>query len=271
MYPFWGGSIIKDIYSFMESTEQIQGNYELKEAEFGQLKHSLNVNDELALKLFHIIRFKIRSLTWKQISNYFKFLLKMKYNVQSAILKSKQAGDTPVSLDGIKMVLKIQLNDEAKWLFGKVDALHGAKVTWKQIRKYLTKIITVRDEMRDFFHDNARDRDFDDNRAEIINGIADNAERILENNEGTQELLLETLKDIRKKIKHIERKINLKQDRHDVEQVKDHINIISAQQISLTGSNKDKNEKYEADIIKQVPSKVGPTISEEEEPNGGDK
>merc|ERR1712154_117648 len=35
MYPFWSGSIIVDIYKFMESTEQIQGNYVLKEAEFG--------------------------------------------------------------------------------------------------------------------------------------------------------------------------------------------------------------------------------------------
>ena len=144
IYPFWSGSIIKDIYNFMESTEQIQGNYELKEAEFGQLKHSLNVDDELALKLFHIIRFKMRTLSWKQIYNYFKFLLKMKYNVQRAILKSIQAEDTTVSLDGIKLLLKIQLNDESVWLFNKVDSFHGAKVTWKQIRKYLKKMITVR-------------------------------------------------------------------------------------------------------------------------------
>merc|ERR1711971_49606 len=38
MYPFWSMGMIKDIYSFMESTEQIQGNYELKDVEFGQLK-----------------------------------------------------------------------------------------------------------------------------------------------------------------------------------------------------------------------------------------
>eukprot|EP01084_Bolivina_argentea_P194766 334238_1 len=61
IYPFWSGSLNQDIMIFMESTEQIQGNYELKKEEFGQLKHSLNVSDDfLAVKLFHIIRFKIR-------------------------------------------------------------------------------------------------------------------------------------------------------------------------------------------------------------------
>merc|ERR1712130_957346 len=127
IYPFWSGSIIADIYSFMESTEQIQ------------------VNDELALHLFHIIRFKLRTVSWKQIYGYFKFLLRMKYNVQRAILKSKQAEDTTVSLDGIKMTLEIQLNDEGLWLFHKVDELHGSKVTWKQISKYLKKMVAVRD------------------------------------------------------------------------------------------------------------------------------
>merc|ERR1719499_1009451 len=67
IYPFWGGRFISSIYNFMESTEQIQGNYELKCAEFGQLKYSLNVNAESAFKLFHIIRFKHRSLSWQQI------------------------------------------------------------------------------------------------------------------------------------------------------------------------------------------------------------
>ena len=67
MYPFWSGMFLNSIYNFMESTEQIQGNYELKCAEFGQLKYSLSVNDESATKLFHIIRFKQRSLSWQQI------------------------------------------------------------------------------------------------------------------------------------------------------------------------------------------------------------
>merc|ERR1712154_357014 len=96
MFPFWGGSFINDIHNFMESTEQIQGIYELKCAEFGQLKYSLNVNDESANKLFHIIRFKHRSLSWQQLYNYVIFVLRMKYNVQKAILTSKQAEDLTV-------------------------------------------------------------------------------------------------------------------------------------------------------------------------------
>ena len=52
-------NFVHSIYNFMESTEQIQGIYELKCAEFGQLKYSLNVNDDLAYKLFHIIRLNI--------------------------------------------------------------------------------------------------------------------------------------------------------------------------------------------------------------------
>jgi len=214
----------------------------------------------------------------------------MKYNVQSAILKSKQAGDTPVSLDGIKMILKIRLNDEAKWLFGKVDALHGAKVTWKQIKKYLTKIITVRDEMRDFFRDNARDRDFDDNHAEIINGIADNAEKILEENEKTQDNMLETLKVIRKQLKHLDRKVESfinppkeKEEKEEKEEVKDHIKRINVEDDKKKDSNSLKpfgssvfvpsrlsNNNNDANEIKYVPNKTlsspeTPVIKEEDE------
>jgi len=191
----------------MESTEQIQGNYELKEAEFGQLKHSLNVDDELALKLFHIIRFKIRTLSWGQIYQYFKFLLKMKYSVQRAILKSQQAEDTTVSLDGIKASLKIQLNDESIWLFNKVDSLHGTKVTWKQIRKYLKKMITVRDEMRDFFRDSARDREFEENKAELINAINDNVEANNDQNAEKQDKILAALSSITKQLNELKKEI----------------------------------------------------------------
>eukprot|EP01084_Bolivina_argentea_P313577 543028_1 len=207
IYPFWSGTILQDIYSFMESTEQIQGNYELKEAEFGQLKHSLNVNDELAIRLFHIIRFKIRTLSWKQIYNYFNFLLQMKYNAQRAILKSKQAEDTTVSLDGIKLSLKIQLNDESVWLFNKVDSLHGAKVTWKQIRKYLKKMITVRDEMRDFFSDNARDREYKEKQPEIVNAIHDNVEQTQESAQQNQEDILKCLAAITKQLKQLQKEV----------------------------------------------------------------
>eukprot|EP01083_Nonionella_stella_P161426 528743_1 len=178
IYPFWGHKFINDIYSFMESTEQIQGIYELKAAEFGQLKYSLNVNHDNANKLFNIIRFKHRSLSWKQLYNFFVFVLRIKYNVQKAILNSKQAEDTTVSNDGMKILLKISLNDESQWLFDKVLFLNGAKVTWKQIRAYLTKTVNVRDTIRDFFADHQRDSNYHNKRAEIIHEISTNVDDI---------------------------------------------------------------------------------------------
>ena len=146
--------------------------------------------------------------------------------------------------------------------------------------------------MRDFFRDNARDRDFDDNHAEIINGIADNAEKILETNEETQETLLETLKDIRKKLKYLDRKVDSfinppdeKTEQEDKKEVKDHIKGLNSD------PDKDKNSLQPfpvfvksklADVVpNKVPPKVAtPVIQEEEEeepaedeeaPNGGDE
>eukprot|EP00485_Elphidium_margaritaceum_P015088 CAMPEP_0202731060 /NCGR_PEP_ID=MMETSP1385-20130828/186951_1 /ASSEMBLY_ACC=CAM_ASM_000861 /TAXON_ID=933848 /ORGANISM="Elphidium margaritaceum" /LENGTH=2462 /DNA_ID=CAMNT_0049397343 /DNA_START=90 /DNA_END=7479 /DNA_ORIENTATION=- len=209
IHPFWSTSIIKDLYDFMESTKQIQGDYELKLAEFGQLKHSLNVNDELAVKLFHIIRFKVRTLTWAQIYDYFKFLLKMKYNVKAAILGSDQAQDTTVSMDGMKLALEIELNDESKALFNKVDAIHGSKVTWKQIGKYLKKVISVRADMRDFFLHNDRTRQFDDERAEIIHSIHDNAETHQQKVEEEQENVSRQLEELKASIADIKRSLTV--------------------------------------------------------------
>merc|ERR1719203_1794452 len=177
LLPFYCGEFIADIYDFMESTEQIQGDYELKCAEFGQLKYSLNVNDESANRLFCIIRFKHRSLSWRQLYNYLIFILRIKYNVQRAILKAKQAEDTTVSNDGMKILLKISLNDESQWLFDKVLFFNGSKVTWKQIRNYLKKLVAVRADVRDFFFDQERDRNYEQNKAEIINEIAKNSKK----------------------------------------------------------------------------------------------
>ena len=171
IYPFWSQQFTQKMLNFMESTEQIQGNYELKEAEFGQLKHSLNVNDEIANTLFQIIRLKHRALSWKQLYGYLTFILNMKYNVQTAILESKQAEDTTVSIDGMKISLKISLNDESKWLFDKVLSLNASKVTWKQIRNYLEKVVAVRQEIRDFFEDQERERNYDEKKAEIIDDL----------------------------------------------------------------------------------------------------
>eukprot|EP01083_Nonionella_stella_P180070 641139_1 len=243
IYPFWSGSIISDIYSFMESTEQIQGNYELKEAEFSQLKHQLNVNDELATKLFHIIRFKLRSLSWKQIYSYFKFLLLMKYNVHKAILTSKQAEDTTLSLDAIKLELEIKLNDESKWLFSKTDSYHGSKVTWKQISKYLKKMVKVRDEMRDFFRDNARDREFEKNKSEIINTIYDNVENNVAQNESLEEKLLKELQQLSHRMRSIERKMD--SIRFDPNIAKVPSKIHTKKNLSLASHGSIKNLKQE--------------------------
>ena len=210
IYPFWGSvnNFIHSIYNFMESTEQIQGIYELKCAEFGQLKYSLNVNDDLANKLFHIIRFKHRSLSWKQLYSYLLFILKMKYNVQKAILKSKQAEDTTVSEDGMKILLKISLNDESNWLFNRVLFLNGSKVTWKQIRNYLTKMLAVRQDMRDFFDDRERDRNYDENKAEIIDEISKTVEDNNTNNQYKNQDIMELLKTIKKQNESMKKEID---------------------------------------------------------------
>merc|ERR1712048_74352 len=113
---------------------------------------------------------------------------------------------------GCKMSLKIQLADENKWLFSKVDRLHGAKVTWKQISKYLKKMIAVRDEMRDFFEDNARDRDFEENKAEIINGINENVETVTEQTQTLEEKSLNELQSITKRLIKLENKMNNSDD-----------------------------------------------------------
>eukprot|EP00483_Globobulimina_turgida_P007229 UN07243 len=97
----------------------------------------------------------------------------MKYNVQNSILNSPQAEDTEVSKDAIRKLLNISLNDEALWLFTKCDAFHGSKINWKQIRNYLKKMVAVRDEMRDFFGDKQRDKNFKDNKVEIFNKMND--------------------------------------------------------------------------------------------------
>jgi len=203
IYPFWGGRFISGIYNFMESTEQIQGNYELKCAEFGQLKYSLNVNNESATKLFHIIRFKQRSLSWQQIYQYLTFVLRMKYNVQKAILNSKQAEDTTVSNDGMKIRLNISLNDASHWLFDKVLFFNGSKVTWKQILGYLKKSETVRSEVRDIFAEKERNRQYKDNTAEIIGEIAKNVDAIPGDNEHSE--LMTLLRDIQKQNKELRR------------------------------------------------------------------
>eukprot|EP01083_Nonionella_stella_P122850 369792_1 len=195
VYPFWSYKFI-EIFDFIETTKQIDGLYELKWAEFGQLKLKMKVNDEECSKLFHIIRCKYSTLSWKQIYNYLKFVIKMKYNVQKAILNAKQSEDETISHGEMKLLLNISSNDESKWLFQKVLLLNGSKVTWKQIISYLEKMVAVRDDMRDFFEDQERDRNYLENRAEIMDDVKQNIERI----EGK----MDCLKEMQQQIKSIQ-------------------------------------------------------------------
>ena len=181
MYPFWSGKILKEIYYFLESTEQIEGIYELKATEFVNYKYSLHVNSNSSTnELFHIIRFKIRTLSYKQFYDYFNFLLKIKYKIKKVILNSSKAEDTTVSKNGLKTILNISLNNESEWLFSKVRQLYGSRITWKQISSYLTKTIKVRDDTRDFFNDQERNKNYKKRRAELIYGISEN-QTILKN------------------------------------------------------------------------------------------
>eukprot|EP01083_Nonionella_stella_P213062 768781_1 len=217
VYPFWSYKFI-EIFDFIETTKQIDGLYELKWAEFGQLKLKMKVNDEECSKLFHIIRCKYSTLSWKQIYNYLKFVIKMKYNVQKAILNAKQSEDETISHGEMKLLLNISSNDESKWLFQKVLLLNGSKVTWKQIISYLEKMVAVRDDMRDFFEDQERDRNYLENRAEIMGDVQQNIEKI----EGKMELL-DMLKEMKAQITSIEEKIGNPIQSSDHKQEDEHI------------------------------------------------
>merc|ERR1712154_340947 len=89
--------------------------------------------------LFYIIRFKMRSLSMKQLYDYFNFLLTMKGKIEKAILNSKKAEDTTLSKDGLKNVLDISSKNESEWLHEKVRKLYRSTITWKQITFYLDK------------------------------------------------------------------------------------------------------------------------------------
>ena len=113
----------------------------------------------------------MRSLSFKQFYDYFKFSLTIKYKIDKAILSSSKAEDTAVSKQGLKDVLNISLNDESEWLFNKVRIMYGSKITWKQISSYLTKTIRVRDDTRDFFNDKERNKNYKQQRAEDLCSI----------------------------------------------------------------------------------------------------
>eukprot|EP01084_Bolivina_argentea_P132267 233416_1 len=188
--PFWKESILTILNDFLESTEHIQGNYQLKAAEFAQLKHALNINGEVADKLFYLIRIKDRSLSWRQLYEYVEFLVKMKFDVERASLKAPQAEDTTISRDDLTNKLNIQYNDQAKWLFDEVDKDHGHKVSWKQIRSYLKMRNEFGKDMHlnDFFEHTRRNKNFASKQAEIMNGMRNKLEQITKSKDSMKEL-----------------------------------------------------------------------------------
>ena len=56
----------------------------------------------------------------------------------------------------MKILLEIIFDDESKWLFDEVISLNASKVTWKQIRNYLQKTASARQDIRDFFEDTTK-------------------------------------------------------------------------------------------------------------------
>ena len=207
---FWpGGQMVLLIHRFMQNTAEVTGIYTLRAEEFCLLKHTLQISETAARKLFLIIRHKKRSLSWKQLHNYFKFLLIMKYRIQFAINNSPKREDKVVSKDALQGELGISRHDEARWLFHKVEKYHEwlpntnkqkgnamtnphgfdlikKKLTWKQILEYLQKTLSVRDNIRDFFNDKKRDADYEENKAEKMAYL-----------EKQQDIILNEVKDIK--------------------------------------------------------------------------
>ena len=61
--------------------------------------------------------------------------------------------------------------------------------------------------MRDFFHDNARDREFDDKKAEIIHAISDNIDSNQEMNLTKQDKILHQLSSITKQLTDVQKEV----------------------------------------------------------------
>ena len=127
------------------------------------------------------------------------FIFRMKHNVQKAILDKdtgKQAEDTTVSNDGMKIALEINLDDESKWLFDQVLKLHATKVTWRQIREYLKKTLSIKQEIRDSFEDQEIGRKYEEKEAEIIDDISQTVEKAKENSEMQNKAMMGLLKEM---------------------------------------------------------------------------
>eukprot|EP01083_Nonionella_stella_P214243 772074_1 len=133
------GLMVLETYDFMKNAEKVTGSYTMMPSQFALLKHALGISDDCIHELFYIIRRKMRALSLQQMYKYFTFLLRMKYAVQNAILKSEQREDTMLTMDALKVELQIETEHESKWLFNKVCTEYQGKLTWKQIIEYLHK------------------------------------------------------------------------------------------------------------------------------------
>eukprot|EP00486_Rosalina_sp_Unknown_P006972 CAMPEP_0201571894 /NCGR_PEP_ID=MMETSP0190_2-20130828/14883_1 /ASSEMBLY_ACC=CAM_ASM_000263 /TAXON_ID=37353 /ORGANISM="Rosalina sp." /LENGTH=135 /DNA_ID=CAMNT_0047997049 /DNA_START=105 /DNA_END=512 /DNA_ORIENTATION=+ len=80
-------------------------------------------------------------------------------------------------------------------------------------------MIVVRDEMRDFFSDHARDREFEEKQAEIVHAIHDNIELNNEHNESKQDKILHQLSSITKQLTEMKKEMKSIKSGHRIKRV----------------------------------------------------
>eukprot|EP01083_Nonionella_stella_P098541 277150_1 len=171
LQPFMHGKIIREIEELLHSSDQVEGNYELRSEEFAQLKHQLHVNGHAAVHLFHIMRAHQQSLSWKQILSYFVFLNKMKAVLDDSIRRNPKGEDADLSIQKMKLELHVTSQDEANWLFETVEHHHAQKVSWKHVRKYLKKSLMVRQDVKDFFVEQEAQKEYQQNAYVLVNKL----------------------------------------------------------------------------------------------------
>ena len=178
LQPFLHGKIIHEIDDLLASSDEIEGNYELRSEEFAQLKHQLHVNGSAAVELFHIMRAHQQSLSWKQILAYFVFLEKLMVLIDGAIRRNNKGEDADLSLEKMKLELHITSHDEAKWLFDTVELHHAQKISWKHVRKFLNKSLSVRQDVKDFFVEQEAQKEYQENAHLLFSKMRQGIDRL---------------------------------------------------------------------------------------------
>ena len=77
-----------------------------------------------------------------------------------------------------------------------------------KIRNYLKKTLAVRQDMRDFFEDQQRDRNYDENKAEIIDELAKTVDNGQDENKSKNEEMMDLLKAIIKQNDNMKKEID---------------------------------------------------------------